>query len=433
MKQEKVDVAIIGAGIGGMCAGALLAHAGYNVVVTEKLPQLGGRCSNLEYKGFKLFTGVACIETSGVVEEVFREVGAEFNVRMPDPQVVYRIRGKDHTMPTKGRLKTLLSLACEDEAEARRVMSALRRAMFWQEPSDSISLSDWLEQYTQNPTVKGLFYAYVSDEREIGAGEVMRNMRTVGPYLYGYPIGGCIELVESLAKVIRASGGQVWTGSPAQRILVDDWEARGIIVRREGRDIEISAGAVISNAGPQATVELAGKENFDKGHLKDAENLPCMPYIQLHVISDRPLIETPAIMLLPDAQRMYYMMCPTSTCPELAPPGKHMLLVGGSARPSLGLIDFRKELQLAVQDLRANIAEVDRYGQILHAACYSGRWPAGRSVQGRAMPRKTPVERLYEVGDGVAPSGAGGQVGCVRSAREVVADIKSRLKPSQYM
>ena len=39
MQAEKYDVAIIGAGIGGICAAALLAHAGYKVLVVENLPQ----------------------------------------------------------------------------------------------------------------------------------------------------------------------------------------------------------------------------------------------------------------------------------------------------------------------------------------------------------------------------------------------------------
>ncbi|MDY7037176.1 MAG: NAD(P)-binding protein, partial [Thermodesulfobacteriota bacterium] len=61
MKKQHYDAVIIGSGIGGMCAGALLAHGGYKTLVVEKLPLLGGRCSTMEYKGFKIGTGAVYI------------------------------------------------------------------------------------------------------------------------------------------------------------------------------------------------------------------------------------------------------------------------------------------------------------------------------------------------------------------------------------
>jgi hypothetical protein len=40
-------------------------------------------------------------------------------------------------------------------------------------------------------------------------------------------------------------------------------EARGVVVQREGDDIEIACQAVVSDIGPKATVELAGEENYE--------------------------------------------------------------------------------------------------------------------------------------------------------------------------
>ncbi|MCX5999468.1 MAG: FAD-binding protein, partial [Chloroflexi bacterium] len=37
MKTEKYDVAVVGAGMGGLGAAALLAHHGYRTIVAEKL------------------------------------------------------------------------------------------------------------------------------------------------------------------------------------------------------------------------------------------------------------------------------------------------------------------------------------------------------------------------------------------------------------
>ena len=53
MRSKQVDVLVIGSGIGGMCAAAYLAHKGYEVLVTEALPRIGGHCSTFEYRRIK--------------------------------------------------------------------------------------------------------------------------------------------------------------------------------------------------------------------------------------------------------------------------------------------------------------------------------------------------------------------------------------------
>ncbi|GAI07224.1 unnamed protein product [marine sediment metagenome] len=37
MQQQKYDVVVIGSGIGGLCAAALLSYRGYKTLVVEKL------------------------------------------------------------------------------------------------------------------------------------------------------------------------------------------------------------------------------------------------------------------------------------------------------------------------------------------------------------------------------------------------------------
>jgi phytoene dehydrogenase-like protein len=43
MNSRQVDVLVIGSGIGGMCAAAYLSHKGYQILVTEALPRIGGQ------------------------------------------------------------------------------------------------------------------------------------------------------------------------------------------------------------------------------------------------------------------------------------------------------------------------------------------------------------------------------------------------------
>ncbi len=78
MKQEQVIV--IGAGIGGLTAGALLARHGYQVRVYEQAYVAGGCASTFKRKGFTFDVGatqVAGLEPGGIHDRLFRELGVE--------------------------------------------------------------------------------------------------------------------------------------------------------------------------------------------------------------------------------------------------------------------------------------------------------------------------------------------------------------------
>ena len=50
--SSQEEAIVIGSGIGGAAAGALLAHEGWKVRVLEKNNIIGGRCASYEKEGF---------------------------------------------------------------------------------------------------------------------------------------------------------------------------------------------------------------------------------------------------------------------------------------------------------------------------------------------------------------------------------------------
>ena len=437
MKHEKYDVVVIGSGVGGMCVASLLSHAGYKTLVVEQLPQIGGRFSTIEYKGFKLGTGGTFMPMVGIYKGIFDEVGAEFELR-PAEVVRCRINGRDFESPVAE--STLLSELCENEAEAIRIATVLRQARSGERPSNQISIHDWLLQYTDNEKVLAYLeyvcpYAFCISAHEASAKAYFELPKEVGLGLIpmGFPPHGHITLWESLAKIVQGSGGNIRTRCKAERILVTDGTASGVLIEQNGKKVQIDAKVVISNAGPKNTINLAGSAYFDRDYLREVGNLRPGGFIKIEIASDRPLYDVPHLMTM-QTRRMLDFSVLTLICPELAPPGKHLHVAHSFVDSRRDSCDLNEEVNLLVQDLRENLPAFSKYGEILHVGCYSGEWPVYHTVPFvgyNGLSEKTPVKNLYNVSDAVATPGWTGGAASARSATLVAKDIKKSFKPRE--
>lgn len=429
--QQSYDAVVIGSGMGGLSAAALLTAGGYQALVVEKLPRVGGRNSTIEHKGYKVTTGAIEIETGGVVEEVFKSVGAQLDVLAVSP-FKYRVDGKDYEMPLKGGMRSFISKLADSETEVERVMGGLKKAFVWQQPGDNISLRDWVSQFTDNERILRVFWSMVSpthfiNDDELPAGKFFDYLRATKGSGIGIAPHGNLVLMESLVKAIEERGGRVMTRCPAQRIVVEGGKAYGVVVQYEGEQIEVRAKAVVSNTGPRRTVELAGRDNFEHWYLNLMdETLRPAPFIAVHVASDEPLVDCDSLLFVL-GQRLSCLNTPTLLCPELAPKGKHILMAGGTPRSSMPPYDLKADKEQIIEELRDNIPDFDKRAEVLTVSYFRGECPGYFSWPGYDMPQRTSIENLYNVGDGVKPPGLIGLPACAKSAEVVVEDIKIRV------
>ncbi|MBA3036026.1 MAG: NAD(P)/FAD-dependent oxidoreductase, partial [Desulfobacterium sp.] len=330
-KQEKYDVVVLGSGIGGLCTAALLANKGYKILVTEKLPIIGGRCATLKYKGFKIPTGVLGVPMAGTFKSIFEEVGAEFNVTPMTVPPKHRIDNEIIDMSKSNQPDAILSRFCGDEKEIEALKKGINRAQTWNFPSNEISLKDYLNQYTRDEKLIE-YYSNLSDRilstraHEISAREYFQSFAgSIKDFQsgVGFAPEGSMALMKALKKVIEEKGGKVLTQCRAKKILVKEGIAEGVVIEDKKGETTVRTSAVVSNAGPKKTVALAGKEYFDKGYLRELKNM--VPSLQIWVtsISDRPLFDVP-ILYTYKTRRLVSFVSISHVCPELAPKGKYV-------------------------------------------------------------------------------------------------------------
>jgi len=453
MKPNEYDVAVIGSGIGGLCSAALLAHRGYKVILVEALERLGGRFSTIEHEGFKVTTGALGIPTQGgIVEDIYRQIGADFEVTDVSSNALW-IDGKWYDIPQKGQIGFLLSIVNaigEEKAKligrftqrvaVEKIKSAFRQGVEHGKPLDNrLSFRDWLKQYTDNERVLQVFASLTSaistvNDFEYPAAHWFAYISKQGQG--GIPNFGCatrgnIVLANSLAKVVTAKGGDIWTNCPAKEIMVKNGSATGIVVEKNAKATDLSCKVVISDVGPKRTIELAGSEHFDADYLAEAAGLKATSIVVSMVASDKPLFDRNCAMLIAGARRIVTGFPLSNICPELAPPGQHLLHLWGTPASCSRKMDIEEEIKQNTEDIKEIFPDFEQHGRILKTETHDidDEFPAMRSWMGYDLKQETPVTGLYNVGDGVKPFGWEGLAACAQGARLVVDNITKRVKP----
>lgn len=75
-------VAVVGAGIGGLSAAALLAKGGYEVEAFERLPYAGGKAASIDLGGYRFDTGPSLFTMPWVFRDFFARLGERMEDRL---------------------------------------------------------------------------------------------------------------------------------------------------------------------------------------------------------------------------------------------------------------------------------------------------------------------------------------------------------------
>lgn len=435
MAQDgEADAVVIGAGAGGLCAAARLAHAGLRTIVVDENPRLGGRATSETIDGFTVNVGAIAIELGGVFEETFRLVGAPLDIREPKPATSFYLDGRIVDVGRGGWGLLLGQLT----KSAAKVLDRIAEARAGNLPDGRQSTADWLSGYTRNETVHAIFRnlcaaIFAANADELPARAFLTYFTSKGAFKrFGFSPSGTVGVWDSLAAGIRRHGGTVWTDARADRILTEAGQVRGVEVLRGGERIRIASDVVVSNAGPDATVALAGEAAFPPEEVGAVrQTLRPAANIVINIASAEPILEHPGIVTFGRTRRLCNMANLTATCPELAPPGQNLYVAYAVPKPALGDFDEPSEIAAAMDDLREQFPGFDRKARILSVRVMRDGWPAQRTCAGYDLPRETGIAGLFNVGDAVKVYGNGGTQACAETAKLVADAILAARPPAR--
>ncbi len=338
------DVAVVGAGIGGLSAAAYLADAGLKVEVFDHHVVAGGYCHTYvrkaHYEGKPIlyrfdagphdFSG---IWPGGTVSALLERLGVADRLRWERVDHTYYFDGAQFDVPRDWRAYVrLLGERFPESAAGIAALFEEIHAIFEDMyatgqgrggiPGAPATIEQLLEFPSKHPHAfrwmnepfDKLVAAYVSDERVVrllyalsgylGDGRERLTCAQMVPifgyYFKGghYPVGGSGRFTDVLVEAIEQRGGKVHLKTPVSRILVEDGRAAGVTLAN-GRTVR--AKAVVSNADMKRTfLELLEPESLPSAYRASIANAaPSNSAFSVHLGIDfvpaiRPATHVPA-------------------------------------------------------------------------------------------------------------------------------------------
>ncbi len=281
------DVVIIGAGMGGLAAAALLAARGLPVTVIEKEPTVGGKIRQIPVGGQMVAAGPTVFTMRSLFEELFDDCGANFADAVPERQVSTLAR---HAWADGGQLDlhadraasvdAISAFAGAEEgrayaafaAESARIWSTLDGAFLRRQKTDPIRLTlrlglsrlgelqairpyqtlwSALAGQFKDPRLVQLFARYAtycgcSPFKAPATLMLIAHLESCGVWQVD---GGLHRVAVAVAELAERHGARFRFGTAVSEIIVD--RGRATAVRLETGE-RIEAAQIVANCDPSA-------------------------------------------------------------------------------------------------------------------------------------------------------------------------------------
>ena len=326
----RTDAVVIGGGVTGLAAGALLARAGRSAVVLEKGNVPGGRAYTYEERGFTLNYGPHAIYRphTGVLAELLAEIGAPMpGFGYPQPSKAFWTDGERFgalgTKPQEVLGTSLLPLA--SRLRLGPMMAAIKLA----KPAklEDVTWGDWVARKTKDEHLRRLFNAlatvnsYTRPASQLSAGFLLRHLQEnlwAKDYV-GYMSGGWRAMYEAFIDALEAHGGRVVTGARVERLEAEGGRITAAVTAGE----RYEADAFVCALPPQDLPRIAdGVPALAEQAARWAQAEDVRAYCIDLGLSRRMRTDLTYIF---DVRRDLYYSLHSEVTPDLAPKGSLLL------------------------------------------------------------------------------------------------------------
>ncbi|WP_404364599.1 phytoene desaturase family protein [Corallococcus coralloides] len=252
--MQATKVAVVGGGLGGLTAAALLARGGCAVTVYERSKHLGGRARTTEVEGFRFNLGPHALYRAGAAFRVLERLGVRPTGGVPNQTGSHAlVAGRLHTLPRGAvTLMTTDVLSVASKLEVAKLLAGLARIDT--RPLGAMSMREWLETRLTRKDGRALVGAlirvssYCADFEALSAEAGLKQLQCATAANVLYVDGGWSTLVDAVERLCREAGARLELSARVEAVVLQEGGKRVEGVRLadgtvHGADAVVMAGS----------------------------------------------------------------------------------------------------------------------------------------------------------------------------------------------
>ncbi|AJM92387.1 MULTISPECIES: FAD-dependent oxidoreductase [Nitrosopumilus] len=422
----KSSVIVIGAGVGGLTTGALLAKEGYSVHILEKSSKLGGRTASLVYKNHILDNGfhIMPFYKKSAIFSVLKKIGIDSRLKLATVNnIAFHSDSGFHKYP-KGMLD-LLQLSLIPLKSRIRLLKLLLPMAFTSiektEEWDEKSLTDITEKLDSD--TKAFFeavcmLAFADTADHISLGEFARTIIRANPFKGGtsefaYPDeGGYDSISQVLGDYILEQNGIIETNQSVKKVVIENSKAIGVITGNE--KFYPADCVVISYPAYMALNQLFDDGVIDRKFIEKINRLDKKTaVVEVHFALNSKIDNKQVVFPVGNHYTTKGIFFISNITPTVSPHGEHLIIAGTPVNPSVA--DNSEKIRDIVSTMKKEISSI--YPNFTSSLLWERpmAWKLVESVVKEPgmvwkskMPHQIPdIEGLFFVGDSTISYGIG--------------------------